>query len=89
MRYAIWGFSLDTATNEKTTPLEGKGICFLDEEESQIIGYLDDSADVSLLTQWLVTELDQSEALIMLQGKVEGVTVNEDGIFVFPTNLPN
>lgn len=84
MRYAIWGFSLDTATNEKTTPLEGKGICFLDEDESQIIGYLDDSADVSLLTQWLVTELDQSEALTMLQAKVEGVTVNEDGLFVFP-----
>ena len=84
MRYAMWGFSLDTNTNEKTTPLEGKGICFLDEEESQIIGYLDESADVSLLTQWLVVELDQSEALAMLQSKVDGVTVNEDGIFVFP-----
>ena len=84
MRYAIWGFSLDTNTNEKTTPLEGKGICFLDEEESQIIGYLDESADVSLLTQWLVVELDQSEALAMLQSKIDGVTVNEDGTFSFP-----
>jgi hypothetical protein len=89
MRYAIWGFSLDTNTNEKTTPLEGKGICFLDQEESQIIGYLDESADVSLLAQWLVVELDQSEALTMLQSRVEGVTVNEDGIFIFPINLPN
>lgn len=88
MRYAIWGFSLNTNTNEKTTPLEGKGICFLDQEESQIIGYLDESADVSLLNQWLVVELDQSEALAMLQAKVEGVTVNEDGIFVFPVNNP-
>lgn len=85
MRYAIWNFHLDTETGEKTTPLEVKGICFMDETESQILGYLDESADINALAQWSVTELTQSEVLSILQSKVNDVTVDAHGVFIIPT----
>lgn len=84
MRYAQWTFA--EVDGVKTTPLLASGIAFLDDAETQIIGYLDETADVDQMNQWSVEELTQNQALALLVVKVPSVTVNPDGVLVFPYN---
>lgn len=82
MRYATWTFSV--TDDIKTTPLLANGITFLDDKETQIIGYLDDTADITQMTQFSVVEISQSEALTLLTAKVPNTSVSAEGVFIFP-----
>ena len=66
MRYAKYNFYLNSETNEKELPSQVDGVCFIDSNETQIIGYLKDSADISLLSKYSVVELTESEFLNLL-----------------------
>lgn len=76
MRYAKYNFYVNEQTGEKTLPLEVDGVCFIDADEFQLVGYLDDNSDIDLLAQWSVIELDESEFLDLI------LTRNEDAVIV-------
>jgi len=69
MRYAKYSYYLNPEINEKELPSQVDGVCFTDSSETQIIGYLEDSADISLLSKYSVIELTESEFtdLLLLQ----------------------
>jgi len=83
MRYATWKFALNS-DKEKTTPPMVEGIAFLDKEESLIFGYLDESADISQMSKWFVNEITQIEAFNLISANIENVTIDSDGMFIFP-----
>lgn len=60
MRYAIWTFAI--VDGIKLTPENAKGIAFLDDEESLILGTLDDSFDINKNKEFEVQEIDKNEA---------------------------
>jgi len=86
MRYAKYNFYLNSETNEKELPSQVDGVCFTDSNETQIIGYLKDSADTSLLSKYSVVELTESEFLNLLLLQNADATM-VDGKAVVP--VPN
>ena len=83
MRYATWEFFLDSA-GQKTTPELVQGITFIDENQSKILGYIDASADISQMDKWAVTEMTQIEAFNLISAKIKNVTIDSNGMFIFP-----
>jgi hypothetical protein len=84
MRYAKYNFYVNEQTGEKTLPLEVDGVCFTDTDELQLVGYLDENADIDLLAQWSVIELDESEFLDLILTRNEHAVIVE-GKAVFPS----
>jgi hypothetical protein len=73
MRYAKYNFYVNEQTGEKILPLEVDGVCFTDTDELQLVGYLDENADIDLLAQWSVVELTESEFLDLILTRNEKV----------------
>jgi hypothetical protein len=69
MKYAKYNYYLNSETNEKELPSQAEGVCYTDSNETQIIGYLEESADISLLAKYSIIELTESEFfdLLLLQ----------------------
>jgi len=86
MRYAKYNFYLNSETNEKELPSQVDGVCFTDSNETQIIGYLKDSADTSLLSKYSVVELTESEFLNLLLLQNADATM-VDGRAVVPDRI--
>ena len=86
MRYAKYNFYLNSKTNEKELPSQVDGVCFTDSNETQIIGYLEDSANISLLSKYSLVELTESEFLNLLLLRNADATM-VDGKAVVP--VPN
>jgi len=86
MRYARYKFFLNEETNEKILPKEVDGVCFLDADESELVGYLNDQADIDLLTQWSVVELTESEFLDLVLSRNEKVKL-VNGLITFPRSI--
>ena len=86
MRYAKYNFYVNEQTGEKTLPLEVDGVCFVNADESQLVGYLDENADVELLYQWSLVELSESEFLDLILTRNKDAVIIE-GKAVFPLRL--
>ena len=86
MRYAKYNFYFNSKTNEKELPSQVDGVCFTDSNETQIIGYLEDSANISLLSKYSLVELTESEFLNLLLLQNADATM-VDGKAVVP--VPN
>ena len=76
MRYVKYNFYINEQTGEKTLPLEVDGVCFIDADEFQLVGYLDENANIDLLSQWSVVELTASKFLDLI------LTRNKDAVIV-------
>lgn len=83
MRYAKYNFYVDPQTGLKTLPTQVNGVCFITPDESQLVGYLDEDADVNLLSDYSLSEITETEFfnLLLLQNPD---VVMVDGKAVFP-----
>lgn len=82
MRYARYSFYTDPQSGQKTLPAQVDGVCFLSNDESELVGYLNIDAEVSLLTDWSLTEITQSEFFdLLLLRNPEVIIINDKAVF--------
>jgi hypothetical protein len=83
MRYAKYNYYVDPQTGLKTLPTEVDGVCFITPDEFELVGYLDEDADVALLSNWSLSEISETEFFDLLVVQNPDV-VMVDGRAVFP-----
>jgi hypothetical protein len=82
MRYAKYTFYIDPQTGIKTLPDKVNGVSFTSVDEFELVGYLDEDAEINLMANWSLSEIDQSEFLnLLLARNADVVLVNGKAVF--------
>jgi hypothetical protein len=88
MRYGTWNLLFtDNLSEGATTPIELSGAFYSNLEQTEIVGYIPDTLDITTLSDWAVTEITQQDFIdLMLARNPQATLVNDKAVFPSPLN---